>query len=321
MTTIHTGLPVGEHGLYEWFMLEPSLDRLISPLPYTFAGDGGEPLAPHLDPARLYPQRTLYEWLADRGVASVVTGPIGHGATPTSVALLRGATSLLGFHDVVAGLGRFARELAASPSPAYGFAYIEALDTLMHKVGPLEPERTGVDAEVRHLLSAIETELLDALPAGTLLLLSADHGMTPVSPLATINLNVGEHAAEIVSHLRTGAEPRGHPLAPAGSCRDLFLHAKPGHLEPLVGALSALLGSRAEVRRTDELLDGGIFGPEPSARLRERLGEVVILPELGEAVYWQTPGRFRQAYRGQHGGLTPPEMEIPLLAVAADDRP
>ena len=99
------------------------------------------------------------------------------------------------------------------PPPAYGFAYIEALDTLLHKIGSLEPERTGVDAEVRHLLSGIETELLDALPAGTLLLLSADHGMTPVSPRATINLNVGEHAAEIVSHVRTGAEPG--PLARA----------------------------------------------------------------------------------------------------------
>ena len=47
----------------------------------------------------------------------------------------------------------------------------------------------------------------------------------------------------------------------------------------------------------------------------------MILPELGEAVYRRTPGRFGQAYWGQHGGLTPPEMEIPLLAVAAHDGP
>ena len=37
--TIHSGLPVGEHGLYEWFVLEPSLNRLVTPLLFCFAGD------------------------------------------------------------------------------------------------------------------------------------------------------------------------------------------------------------------------------------------------------------------------------------------
>jgi hypothetical protein len=43
----------------------------------------------------------------------------------------------------------------------------------------------------------------------------------------------------------------------------------------------------------------------------------VILPELGESVYWYTPGRFIQRMWGQHGGLTAQEMEIPLIALTA----
>jgi hypothetical protein len=35
---------------------------------------------------------------------------------------------------------------------------------------------------------------------------------------------------------------------------------------------------------------------------------------VGEAVYWHEPGRFVQHLRGQHGGLSPQEMEIPLVA-------
>ena len=315
MPTIHSGLPVGEHGLYEWFILEPSLDRLIAPLPFTFAGDGQEPLEPHLRPQELFPERTIYEWLGERGVRTIVSGAIEFAATPASGALLRGASDVLSFVDLGDGLQALARALAALPTPAYGFVYIDDADSLMHRVGPGTPV---VDSEVEYLLSAIERCLLRALPAGTLLLMTSDHGMSPVSPRHTTYLNVGAQAARIESLLRRGAEPGGHVLAPAGSCRDLFLHVAPGHLDDCCEALEQLLGSRAEVRRTHELINAGLFGPEVSPALTARLGDLVVLPEFGEAVYWYTPGRFRQTLWGQHGGLTPDEMEIPLIGVVAE---
>jgi len=315
MTTVHTGLPVSEHGLYEWFVLEPGLERLIAPLPFVFAGDAHEPLPNGFGADRIYPPTTLYELLARSGVASAVAGPVGVAVSPTSAALVRGSTKQIGFDDVGEGLAALARTLTELPAPAYGFVYIDLLDTLLHKVGPLSPADTGVDAEVTRVLDAIERRLLENLPAGTLVLLTADHGMTPVSPPRTIYLNQGPRAAEITAHLRT--EPSGHPLAPAGSCRDLFLHALPGHAEELAGLLAGELGERAEVRRAVELIEAGLFGPSPSQRLLARLGDVVVLPMLGEAVYWHTPGRFVQTLWGQHGGLTPQEMEIPLLALTA----
>jgi hypothetical protein len=314
MTTIHTGLPVGEHGLYEWFVYEPELDRLIAPLPFTFAGENQGPLPATFGAERLYPPATLYEWLSERGVSSVLGGPRGLATTPTTGALARGASRHVAFTDLGAGLAELAATLSDLPAPAYAFAYIDTVDTLMHKVGPLEPGRTGVDAEITRILDAIETELLAGLPEGTLLVISSDHGMTPVSPPSTIYVNESAAVAELV---RRGSEPGDHPLAPAGSCRDLFLHAKPGRTDDLIEALSALVGARAEVRSTAELLDGGIFGDAPTERLTSRLADVVVLPELGEAVYWHTPGRFAQSLWGQHGGLTPQEMEIPLIALHA----
>ena len=38
LTTLHTGMPVGEHGIFEWIYYEPALDAIIAPLLFSFAG-------------------------------------------------------------------------------------------------------------------------------------------------------------------------------------------------------------------------------------------------------------------------------------------
>jgi hypothetical protein len=66
--------------------------------------------------------------------------------------------------------------------------------------------------------------------------------------------------------------------------------------------------------RSDALIAEGLFGPEVSPRLRERVGEVAVLPVAGEEVWWLEPGRFEQRLRGHHGGLATAEA-LTYLAV------
>src|SRR5258708_33495975 len=71
-TTIHTGLPVGESGVFEWFYYEPQLDRIIAPLLYSFAGDKGRETLrkAKITPEALFPQQNLYRRVLDQGVQS-----------------------------------------------------------------------------------------------------------------------------------------------------------------------------------------------------------------------------------------------------------
>jgi hypothetical protein len=87
-------------------------------------------------------------------------------------------------------------------------------------------------------------------------------------------------------------------------------------VEAVCTGLAERLEGVADVVPVAELIDEGIFA-EPSPRLSARLANVAVLPRHGEAVYWHEPGRFVQRLFGQHGGLSPQEMEIPLVAWVA----
>jgi len=301
VTTIHSGLPVAEHGLYEWHLYEPALDRLITPLLFSFAGDGQRgTLSGVLDPDSVFPSESVYTGLGEAGVRSTVLLPAAIAGAVPNIALLRDA-DVRPYTTPDAAMA--AAVAALEPAPAYVHVYLDEIDSLMHAVGPDGPL---VDAGVRPVLDA----LADAtFPPGTLILLTSDHGMSPVDPQRTVYVN--EVWPELAAHLERGAD--GKPLAPAGSCRDLFLHARAGHVDEVCAGLAERISGIAEVVPVERLVAEGIFA-QPSARLRARLANVVVLPHYGEAVYWHEAGRFVQKLHGQHGGLSPQEMEIPLVA-------
>lgn len=304
VTTIHSGLPVAEHGLYEWHVYEPSLDRLITPLLFSFAGDGMRgSLFGQIDPDALFPTESVYARLAEAGVPSSVVLPEAIAGSAPNLALLRG-TDVVPFSTVEGALAAASGALGARAG--YAHVYLDELDSLMHAVGPDDPL---TEAGARLVLDALSAA---TFPAGTLVLVTADHGMSPVDPARTVYVN--ELWPELAGHLATGAD--GKPLAPAGSCRDLFLHAHPEQVDTVCAELGERLSGVADVVPTEELLAEGIFA-EPSPRLRDRLANVVVLPRYGEAVYWHEPGRFVQQLHGQHGGLSRQEMEIPLVGWVA----
>ena len=70
VTTIHTGWPVGQSGVYEWYYYEPQLDAIIAPLFFSFAGTQyRDTLASTgIHPPLLYPRGWFYPELKKMGV-------------------------------------------------------------------------------------------------------------------------------------------------------------------------------------------------------------------------------------------------------------
>ncbi|MGE5251679.1 MAG: alkaline phosphatase family protein, partial [Bacteroidota bacterium] len=217
---------------------------------------------------------------------------------------------MLGFRTLPEALVNLARLLENHSVRAYVHFYFDKIDAVCHSYGPEAPQ-TG--AEIESFLLLMEHFFGRLFDPGkrVLFLMTADHGASEVDPKTTIYLNTDPRFAGLDRFFRRNA--RGELLVPAGSPRDMFLYIRSELLDEAQAFLSARLHGRAEVVKVSELIDQGYFGPEVSPEFQQRVGNLVILPYLGESVWWFVRHRFEQRYYGQHGGLTPEEMDIALF--------
>jgi predicted AlkP superfamily pyrophosphatase or phosphodiesterase len=284
VTTIHYGLPVEQHGLYEWNILEPSLGELICPLMFEVAGghrqDG---LTGRLDPRVLAPGPTLYERLEPR---SLVVQPHYIGGSQYTLMATRGAERAV-FADLVDGVRLLVNALTGRRGYGYGFLYWDRVDAAGHEHGPDSPQ---FDAAARSALDALELALGAAGGARVselTVLVCADHGQVTVSPERV------DYLDELWPQLPALLSQR----RPAGSSRDAFLHVAPGQLEAVIDGLRERLGERAEVRPAADLF--GSIGP----RLAARLADVAVLPATGRQVWMRSAAAGERWFRGHHGGF------------------
>jgi hypothetical protein len=291
VTTAHSGLPVQEHGLYEWNVLEPELDTIICPLRFTLAESKvSDELEGRLDPAALLPGPTLYQSL---DVPSFVLQPRAIADSAYTRLATRGAR-VHGFDEPADGLRALSALMGTVDGPAYAFLYWDAIDRAGHETGPDSPAFAHA---ARTALDAIAARLEDL--RDVTVLVTADHGQVPVSPERVDYLD--EVWPELPAML---SQPR-----PAGSSRDAFLHVREEHVETVLAELPARLDDGARVLPAAELFDR--VGP----RLAARLGQVAVLPAPGRQVWLRSAPANERWFRGQHGGLDPAETETYLAEV------
>jgi len=313
VTTLYTGLPVGQHGVYEWFYYEPRVDAMIAPLLFSFAGDDQRETLVNqgVEGASILPLGQVSRSLAAQGVRSYLVQPRDF-SNSTYTRQMGDSARMIPYLTMPEGLATMTQTLRNVKEPMWLVGYFGTFDAVCHIHGP---ERPQSDADLEASLDILERWVTrDVLGkfSDTLLMIIADHGQVETDPNTVFYLDQAPAFNKLRPLLRTNH--RGELLAPAGSCRDFFVHAQEAHLDEAQAVLTSIVRERAEVRRVDAMIEQGYFGPNGvSAQFRSRVGNLVVLPFAGESVYWLGDGRFKQKYYGHHGGLTPQEMEIPLL--------
>ena len=312
LTTIHSGMPVGQSGVHEWYYYEPLVDAVIAPLLFSYSGakERDQLKSTGIAPADLYPRSEFYPSLQAMGVDSFVFGAREYTPSTFSNVVMQGA-ELRPYSTFSESLVNVKRLLEKQSKPTFVHLYFDKIDSLCHQYGPTSPQ---VETEIESFLLMMEHYFERILKGNKriLFLMTADHGMAEVDPRKTIFLNKNKNFKGFERFIKTNQA--GNLIVPAGSARDMFLYIKDELLDEAQAFLSSRLEGKADVVKTEALIADGYFGPEVSNRFRERVGNLVVLSYLNESVWWYEKRKFEMNFKGHHGGLTPQEMETILYS-------
>ena len=282
-----TGLLPGSHGMVGASFMLPEVDGVLTPLQW-----GSEP-----NPVAVQPERTVFETVARAGVTMTTVSHAAYRESGLTRAVLRGADyrGVDGIDDRVAEVAAI---LATSPR-SFTYVYWSELDRTGHEF--------GVDSrQWRTALSRADVlvgGLIDALPVGAALVVTADHGMVDCAPADRIQIEA--NPLLMAGIIRVAGEPRAR-----------HIYVRDGAAADVAAAWSSELDGYARVLQREELIDRGLFGPVDAA-LIDRIGDVMAIcggsGMLGSRVDTLVSGLI-----GQHGALTDDELLIPGLVHRRD---
>jgi hypothetical protein len=295
LASLGTGLAPGQHGLVGYDVLDPAQDKVVNMLGNWDAA---------VDPQLWQPFPTVFERASEHVTVTTVSLP-QFGGSPMTQAALRGGTFVSGTtsHARTAA----AAEVMADAGPALMYFYVNDLDKAGHRHGAQSPQW-------EHQLEELDATVkrLDAtLPAGTTVLVTADHGMLDVPESQRLDYSADPALVDGVRH--TAGEPR---------MVHLYLEddAGAGARDRLLAAWRARFGDRIWAFTREEAVAAGLFGtvrPEVAGRV----GDVMVAAR--DAVAFYDTRRVRPTAMevvGQHGSLTKAEREVPLLSFRASGK-
>ncbi|MEC5192473.1 MULTISPECIES: alkaline phosphatase family protein [unclassified Arthrobacter] len=295
LASFGTGLPSGQHGMVGYDVLDPDQDRVVNMLGGWDAG---------VDPERWQPFPTVFQRAAEHVEVTTVSLPQFSDSAMTRAALRGGRyVTATTSHARTAA----AAEAMAGAGRSLMYFYVNELDKAGHRHGCQSPQwehqLEELDATVKRLSSA--------LPAGTTILLTADHGMLDVPASQRIDYSADPALVDGVRH--TAGEPR---------MVHLYLEEQNNEdaQARLAGAWQARFGDRIWAFTRGEAIAAGLFG-EVRAEVAPRIGDVMIAAK--DAVAFYDTRRTRPTALevvGQHGSLTKAEREVPLLCFQADGK-
>ncbi|MFI6816415.1 alkaline phosphatase family protein [Nonomuraea sp. NPDC050328] len=288
LCTLGTGLAPGEHGMLGMVLAVPGTGHLFNCLRWTLPG------GLDMDPLEWQPAPTVFQRAAGAGIATSYVGPAEFEGTGLTRAVYRGARYLAA--NTVDERVEATRRALAEPR-AHVTVYYGDLDAYGHLCGWGSPEWLDQLAVVDELAR----RLAEALPPGSALYVTADHGMVNATAKAD---------ADTDPALTAGVAMLG------GDSRARHVYAESGAAGAVLDSWRERLAGQAWVLSRGEAVEAGWFGPRVRSEWLGRIGDVVAVPYGELAIVASRTGSLEATFTGYHGSLTALEQHVPLLEVS-----
>jgi hypothetical protein len=289
--SLGTGLPPAAHGMLGYQVAVPGAGRLLNGLRWP----------PDIDPVGWQPLPTIFERAKSAGVEAINVSPRAYRNSGLTGAALRGADYRPA--DSMGALAALAGEALGAADRTFVLAYHGDLDAAGHLYGVSSSAWANQLAHVDKLAEQIAS----SLPYGSVLYVTADHGMVDVGADDRID------ADEDGSSLRDGVALLG------GEARFRHVYAEPGAADDVLATWREVLGERAWVLSRDEAVKEGWFAPvgtQVSDAMAARIGDVVAASTAAWGVVATKAEPLEASLTGMHGSLTAAEQLVPMLTVS-----
>lgn len=277
-TSVLTAKSPVEHGWLGWSLYFEEIGANVSVFPNTLSGSGGVPAADYHVGHRYLPYTRIIEKInaAEKAKAYTVW-PFGEPKV-TSV------------REMCDNIERLCRESGRK----YIYAYWTMPDEDMHVLGTshaaIKKHMRVIEQEVKRLCGRL---------SDTLIVLTADHGMTDVAWRF-----LHDHPEVVRCLERTPwMEPRAMAFA-----------VKPGLGREFERAFESAFGDCFMLFSREQAKEMGLFGPgTPNQRADNLIGDYIAAATGDVAIEVSAPQG--DMMRAHHAGLTDSEMRIPLIVV------
>lgn len=283
MGSFGTGLRPGQTGMLGYTVRDPGTGRLGTMVSWTDLPD----------PAVWQPAPSVPELMIAAGVPVTSVGPTRFAGSGLTRAALRGPA----YRGADTSDDRVNAVVDALRRPGVAYLYWGEADRTGHRFGWQSWQWGDVLAAVDGALAALARRL----PRGTVLAVTADHGMVDHDPSQRWDAAtdpVLSHEVELV----------------AGEPRALHVHLVPGaDADAARDRWQDRLGDAAVVATREQAVAQGWFGPVREAMVPV-VGDLVVAMR-GRATVVDSRSQTPEAIAlvGVHGSLTPTEMMVPWL--------
>lgn len=286
LATLTTGLMPGAHGMMGYTVRVPrSSGRVLNSLKWD----------ERVDPEIWQPVPTLFQRATAAGITVTHVAAKRYEETGFTRAVFRGAhyrganiTSDLVNETV----------LALKKSPSFVYLYVNDLDSAGHSDG------VGSEKWIAALSSidAMVAQLLEKLPKGVRLWITADHGMINVEE--KIVMGVENNLLDGIATV--AGEPR---------MRHLYL-PQDADLAPRVDVIARwqeTLGEKVTLFTREDAIAAGLFGSPVSLDASERIGDIIAIAQGNLVLLDPERADKEGAMVGHHGGNSEIESTVPLF--------
>ena len=285
LATLTTGQMPGAHGMMGYTVQVPrSGGRILNTLKWD----------ERVDPVMWQPVPTLFERATDAGITTTHVAAKRYENTGFTRAVFRGA------HYKGANIASdlVAETVAAlQKTPSFVYLYVNDLDSAGHSDG------VGSDKWLAALKSVddLARALIQKIPRGTRLWLTADHGMINVEEKVVMGLD-----NDLLTDIAVIAgEPR---------MRHLYLSGDSTSAEnEIISRWESALGARVTMHTRQSAISSGLFGAQVSRDAAERAGDVIAIAQGNLVLLDPARADKEGAMIGHHGGDSVIETSVPLL--------